>query len=124
MIVPIVAVLSVLVAGLGLYGVVSPPGLMSFATRWQSKSGLWVASILRMVFGIALWLVAPSSRVPVVLQALAVVSVVSGVALPLVGFSRYHAFLAWWSRQSPLFVRAWCLVALVLGLFVLWSVVA
>jgi hypothetical protein len=120
----IVSVVSIFIAGMGVVGLVSPAKMVSFVSRWQSKTGLWVAFIVRLAFGISLWLVAPTSRSSVVLQVLAVVSVVSALLLPLVGVSRFKSILSWWSSQSLAFTRVWLAVAVVLGVFILWSVVA
>jgi hypothetical protein len=119
----IVSVVSIFVAGMGVLGLASPARMVSFVSRWQSKTGLWVAFIVRLAFGISLWLVVPTSRAPVVLQVLAVVSVVSALALPLVGVSRFKSMLSWWSSQSPGFMRVWSAVALAVGVFILWSAV-
>jgi hypothetical protein len=120
----IVSMVSIFVVGMGVLGLTSPAKMVSFVSRWQSKTGLWVAFIVRLGFGISLWLVAPASRAPVVLQVLAVVSVVSALVLPLIGVSRFKSMLSWWSSRSPGFVRVWSAVAVILGVFILWSVVA
>lgn len=119
----IVAAVSIFVVGMGVFGLASPSGIAAFVLRWRSKTGLWTASLGRLVFGVALWLVAPTSRAPVVLQVLAVVSVASALALPLIGVSRFESILSWWSRQSPAFIRSWTALAVALGVFLLWSVV-
>jgi hypothetical protein len=119
----IVLVVSIFVAGMGILGLTSPARMVSFVSRWQSKTGLWVAFIIRLAFGISLWLVAPASRAPGVLQVLAVVSVVSAIVLPLIGVSRFKSILSWWLGRSPGLMRVWLAVALVLGVFILWSVV-
>jgi hypothetical protein len=120
----IVSVVSIFVAGMGALGLVSPASMVSFVSRWQSKTGLWGTSIVRLAFGISLWLVAPASRAPIVLQVLAVVSVVSALVLPLIGVSRFKSILSWWFSRSPGFMRVWLAVAVVFGVFILWSVVA
>jgi hypothetical protein len=120
----IVSVVSIFVASMGVLGLASPAKMVSFVSRWQSKTGLWVAFIVRLAFGISLWLVVPTSRAPFVLQVLALVSVVSALVLPLVGVSRFKSMLSWWSSQSPGFMRVWSTVAVVVGVFILWSVVA
>ena len=122
--IPIVVAISLFAAGMGLFGLISPSGLAAFVTRWRSIPGLWTAAIVRLMFGIALWLVAPSSRTPLVLQVLGIVSVAAAVALPLMGFSRYASLLSWWSRGSLAFVRTWCGVAAGAGIFIVWSAIA
>lgn len=119
----IVAAVSIFVVGVGIFGLASPSGIAAFVLRWRSKTGLWTASLGRLIFGITLWLVVPTSRAPVVLQVLAVLSVVSALALPLMGISRFESILSWWSRQPPVFIRSWSAVAVAMGVFLLWSVV-
>src|SRR4030042_3202966 len=118
----IVSVVSIFIACMGILGLVSPARMVSFVSRWQSKTGLWVAFIVRLAFGISLWLVAPTSRASVVLQVLAVLSVVSALVLPLIGISRFKSILSWWSSRSPGFMRVWLAVAGVFALFILWAV--
>jgi hypothetical protein len=108
---------------IGLLGVMRPDALLSFVRRWQTWPGVWTAAALRVAFGAALWLAAPSSRTPVALQVLGAVSLVSGVALPLLGVSGLAAIVRWWARQSATFRRAWAGVACAVGAFVLWSVI-
>jgi hypothetical protein len=120
----IVEVVSILALGMGVFGLASPAGMIALVARWQSETGLWAASILRLVFGVALWLVAAASRTPLILQALAVLSMTAALVLPFVGVSRFESILSWWRRQSPAFVRAWSAVAVIFGVFLLWSVAA
>jgi hypothetical protein len=119
----LVVAVSILAVGMGVFGLVSPTGIAAFLLRWRSKTGLWAASIGRLLFGVALWLVAPTSRAPIVLLVLASLSIVSALVLPLLGVSRFDSILSWWSRQSSVFIRSWSAMAVALGVFLLWSVV-
>jgi hypothetical protein len=119
----VVAVVSIMVVCVGILGLISPAGVVDFIARWQSPAGLWTASIVRLVFGIALWLVAPSSRTPVVLKVVSVVSVASAVVLLLAGVSYFESILSWWFHQSTVFQRGWSAVAVAGGAFILWSVI-
>lgn len=120
----VVLAVSAFMVLIGAFGVVAPAGLGKFVDRWKSRTGLWVAAALRLIFGVALWFVAPSSRTPLGLQVLAVVVIAAGILLPLMGYPRYESLLAWWQRQPLVFVRSWCFVAIVFGAFVLWSITA
>ncbi len=120
----VVVVVSILAAGIGVVGLVSPSRQVAFISRWESTTGLWVSAVIRLVFGIALWFVAPASLTPVILQVLAALSVVVALLLPFLGVVRFQSLLSWWCRQPPAAIRAWSAVALVFGLFILWSVLA
>lgn len=106
----------------GILGLASPEALMSFVRRWQTPGGMWAAAGIRIAFGVAAWSAAPSSRAPLALQVLGVVSGLSGIALPCLGPSRFVAILSWWERRSAAVKRAWAGVAVVVGGFVLWLV--
>lgn len=73
---------SILAVGIGMVGLVSPASQVAFVSRWESSAGLWASAGLRLVFGLALWFVAPVARTPVVLQGLAVLSVGAAILLP------------------------------------------
>ncbi len=118
----LVAVFSLGVMIVGLLGLASPDALTAFVRRWQTPLGIWFAAVLRLAFGGALWLAAPSSRLPVFLKVLGVASVASGVALPLLGLERLEAIISWWARRSVVVQRMWAGVALAFGAFVLWAV--
>ena len=118
----VVAGFSLGIMAIGALGLASPGALMAFVRRWQTPLGLWVAAGFRIVFGVAVWLAAPSSRFPIALQILGAVSVMSGMTLPLVGLSRFAAIVSWWERRSAAFKRTWAGVACAVGGFLLWSV--
>ncbi len=118
----IVIGLAVLFISLGLWGLIAPARLLSFLHRWQTREGLWAGALLRLLFGVALWSVASSSRFPTTLQVLAVISVVAGGALPFIGLARFNRMIAWWSRQPLGFTRAWSIFIIAFGAFIVWAV--
>jgi len=120
----IIIAVSLFVGGMGAFGLISPKAMLRFVSTWQTKSGLWAASAIRLAFGITLWVAAAGSRFPAVFMVLSVVSVVSAIILPIIGVSRFKSLLAWWSRQSPTFMRVWSAVAVLMGAFLIWSVAA
>lgn len=120
----IVISVSIFAAGVGVFGLTSPTAMVRFVSNWQTQSGLWAASAIRLAFGIALWGAAAASRFPAVFKVLSVVSVVSAFSLPLIGVSRFKSLLAWWSMQSPAFMRTWSAAAVLMGAFLIWSVAA
>lgn len=118
----VAALFGVLIAGLGLVGLLSPPALLEFVARWQTRGALLLAGILRVIFGVSLVLAAPGSRAPMAFLVLGVLTVVAGLATPLVGVERFAAILDWWRRRGSGTVRAWALVAMLFGLLVVYGV--
>ena len=115
--------LSVLIAGFGVWGIISPATLLTFLSRWQTREGLWTGAILRLIFGLALWFAAPLSRFPTTLQVVGVISVVAGIAVPFIGLARFKSMVAWWLNKPPSFTRIWAVATLALGVFFVWAVI-
>lgn len=114
--------LSSLLIGFGLWGIISPATLLTFLSRWQTRSGLWAGAALRLIFGLALWFAAPLSRFPTTLQVVGVIFVVAGIAMPLIGVARFTSMVAWWLNKPPFFTRVWAVATLALGVFFVWAV--
>jgi hypothetical protein len=122
----VVEVLALLVglfiAAVGMLGVASPHGLLTAVRFIVTPRGLYLVAALRVVFGVVLVLVAPSSRAPRVLRLLGVVMLVAGLTTPLFGVDRAHAMLDWWSARGSTFMRLWAGLPVALGAFVVYAV--
>jgi hypothetical protein len=116
-------ILSLSVAALGAVGIVSPMKLLSFVRQFQHPAGLYVAAILRVVFGVALFLAAPTSRSPEVVRIVGIIVFVSGFITPLFGLERFRRILNWWSARGPAFQCVWAGFVLSFGLLLAYAVV-
>lgn len=107
----------------GAMGVLFPTRLIDFVRRFQSRQGLFLAAAIRLAFGGALFLVAPSSRAPGLVQGLGIFLIAAGLITPFFGVERFERILDWWTGRSPLFMRAWAAFALLFGLLVTYLIV-
>jgi hypothetical protein len=116
----IVAGFGVLVMGLGVVGLVRPQSLLDLVeSAWKSPAALHFAIGVRLALGIALIVAAPESRFPQTIRVLGIVALAAAAAGALLGRERLTAFVAWWTEQSPGFVRGWSIVALAFGGFLI-----
>jgi hypothetical protein len=106
---------------MGAWGVFAPGSIFAFISGWSSKSGFWLAVLLRLCFGLVLWFAAPDTRSPILLQALGAIAILSAASLPIIGYERFERVLTWWTGHSPFVMRLWSLVAVAIGGLVLWS---
>jgi hypothetical protein len=106
---------------MGAWGVFAPGSIFAFISGWSSKNGFWLAVLLRLCFGLALWFAAPDTRLPSVLRALGALAIVMAAALPLIGYQRFERVISWWTNRSPFVMRLWSLLAMAIGGLVLWS---
>lgn len=106
---------------MGAWGVFAPGSIFAFISGWSSKTGFWLAVLLRLSFGLALWFAAPDTRLPMLLRGLGALAIVMAAALPVIGYSRFQRVIEWWTSHSPFVMRLWSLVAVAIGGVVLWS---
>jgi hypothetical protein len=76
-----------------------------------------------VLLGTALYVAAPRSRAPRVFRVLGALTIVAGLSLPLLGFTRYDALLGWWTSQGAGVTRVWAAVALTFGVLVAYGVI-
>lgn len=115
---------ALLIALIGLTGVVAPDRLMTMAQCTATPVGIYLAAALRIGIGLVLARVAPVSRAPKTLRIFGVLAVIAGVTTLFLGTERAQALLEWWLAQGPAFIRLWAGLPLVLGGFIVYAVAA
>ena len=110
--------LSALIAAMGALGVVSPTSLLRIVRHFESPAGIYASAAIRVVFGVVLFLAAPTSRAPDAVRILGGILIVAGAITPLFGLDRFRQLLDWWSSRGTGLVRAWAAFALLFGLAV------
>jgi hypothetical protein len=119
----IVAGVGIFLVGFGILGVIRPETLTRFVSAsWQAPSGLYLAMAVRLTFGVALLGAASGSRFPNALLIVGILSIVSAVVAPFLGFERLRAFAEWWLARSSGLIRAWAGMAAAFGAFLVWAV--
>ena len=116
--------LGLIVAAIGVLGVAVPSVLLEFGRSLQTTNALYSVAAVRVMFGAILLWVAPVSRTPKILRVLGVSIIIAGVFTPFFGVERSRAIFDWWSTQGSFFTRAWAIVAVVFGLFIVYAVAA
>jgi hypothetical protein len=118
----LVAVFGGAIAVVGATGVASPAALMRLVNSvWRSERGVYLAVAIRLILGVVLIVAAPSCRFPGVVRIIGIVSVVAALIIPFLGFERLRAIVDWWLSRPHGFVRAWALLAMALGGFLVYA---
>ena len=113
--------IGLIIASLGILGMAAPAVLLDATAFALTQTGLYVAAVLRVAFGLVLFLAAPVSRLPRTMRILGALIVLAGVMTPFFGVERARAIVDWWTVQGPLFMRAWAAIAVVLGLLIIYA---
>lgn len=104
------------IASLAGLGVVSPPMFLDIVRRLTSLQGFYLLAILRIAFGAVLYLAAPESRLPGLIEVAGIVIVVSGVITPFFSHARYRKVIEWWSAGGESYIRIWAACSIVFAL--------
>jgi hypothetical protein len=119
----IIALFGIVVAAIGISGLLRPGDLVKFVRRfWTTRHGVNIAAALRLFLGIALILAASGSSYPQTLAVLGYLSVAGALLIVLLGYSRIVAIIEWWSQRSEAVIRIWAFAALAYGVFLLAAI--
>jgi hypothetical protein len=115
-------IICLLLSVVGALGVASPARLVSLVRSFQTPVGLLFAAALRVVLGVALFFSAPGSRAPELIGVVGIATIVMGVITPFFGVERFRRLLDSWSAQGSVFLRGWAILAMLLGLSLMYAI--
>lgn len=107
---------------LGGIALITPTHFAGIMGALETPSGLWIASALRIVFGIALYAAAPSSHAPKMLRNLGVIFIAAGLLIPILGRRRLARTTELFLSGGPWVIRSWGGVAILFGVSVGYAV--
>jgi len=116
-----VAVIAVLLMAISAFGVVAPERLVAIVMGWPPDTRLYVAVGTRLVIGLVFVTGASKCRFPVVIYGVGILALAAALLLGLLGEPRLDALIHWWSQQPALAIRAWCVLAELVGALVLYA---
>ncbi|MBX3207882.1 MAG: hypothetical protein KF764_22745 [Labilithrix sp.] len=111
-----------LVLVLGVLGLLVPETYLMIGRGSATPVGLFAVALFRVAVGLVLIRAATGSRSPIGLRVLGALSFFAGLVTPLIGVDRARSYLDWWAAQGSGVMRAWALVAIAYGAFVVWAV--
>jgi hypothetical protein len=112
----------VVIAFIGIVGLVDPALLLAATSFTLTSLGLYIVAAIRIAFGLVLIGAATTSRMPRTLRILGSFIVLAGIVTPFFGVERIRMIVEWWSSQSIAFMRAWVSLAVIFGLFIIYVV--
>lgn len=104
---------------IGAVGMLLPAAMRALVNIFRSRFMLIVAAALRFAIGIVLVLAAPDCHFTEAVRMLGFVAIASGLLIPLLGTVRINRLFDWVGGRSDGTVRAWAMVAILLGAFLL-----
>ena len=115
-------VIGLFIALLGVLGLVAPNAFVEVVSFFQTPAIIYLASAIRVAFGVILILAASTSRAPMTLRVLGGLIAIGGLLSPFFGVRFAQPILASWSAGGPVVVRIWAAFGLLLGAFIIYAV--
>lgn len=116
----LVASLGIIVFSMGAFCFASPTGFQRLLNIMQRGRRLYLAILFRVVAGAILIAAADACRFPGFVRVLGILFVVFALLSAFLGLKRLRSIAQWWSRRSPVIVRAWAVAAVGFGALLIY----
>ena len=119
----LVALAGAFLAVVGLVVLVAPGAMRTALRSFLHPRWMPWAVAVRVLIGLICVFGADETRLPSVILAFGILILLSGFAIPVLGFGRIERLAKFWLRQTDLGVRSWSVVVLALGSLLVWAAI-
>lgn len=118
-----ILVFGVFIIVMCIWGVIAPRPMINMVLGfWHQPWGLFAAAGIRLALGILFLQAAVQTRHPGVFELLGYLMIFSAIVIVLTGRKRIDRFIKYWTTQSTGFIRAWLVIGVAFGAFIVYSV--
>jgi hypothetical protein len=118
-----VAAFGVFIVLLGVAAAALPGVLRDFVRSVQSTKVLYGAVAARIVIGAVFIFASSTCSWPLAIGTIGVVILVAGFAGLFIGMQRIEALIGWFLKFSDNLLRAWAVIAMIFGTFIVYAAV-
>jgi hypothetical protein len=93
-------ILCAAIAAMGMLIIVSPARAHDLTRMFTDKTGMWVATAIRAVLGLALLAAASESKAPMLLRILGLLILIVAIVIPILGLDRHRRMIDWWLSRT------------------------
>ena len=118
----LVRIIGVIITVMGIIILLSPKIMKQLIAFFEQGKRLYLAGVLRILFGIVFLLVATQCRLVGVIVVLGILFLIGGILIFTLGLEKSKSILKWWERKSPLVFRLVSLIPIFIGVLILYSI--
>ena len=119
----VIFTLSIAICILSAWGIYAPDRLLKLVKRVTNREwGIYFAVIVRLLFGLALIIVASNSKFPLAFQVLGWIAIIAAVVIIFLGRERISKLITWFEQLSPTVTRVWLLFGIAFGGFLIFGI--
>ncbi len=117
----IIFLVGVIISLMSLLFIFVPSYFKKFFERYLDKGWMLWAVVFRLVIGVLFVLSSKDTRYPHFIFWLGIVTLLSGITLPIIGQERIKKIINWWLDKPTIVQILWALIAFIFGLFIIYS---
>lgn len=118
----LVKLIGIVIVLMGVILLLSPGTMKQLIAFWGQGKRIYMAGILRLLFGAILLLAASQCRLVGVVVILGILMLIGGTLIFVLGLARIKSILNWWDRRTPQVIRLMGLIILAIGALLIYSV--
>jgi len=118
----VIGFIGIFIAAIGLGFMLNPSMFKQVIAFFGKGKRLYLAGVLRLLFGIILLTTALRCQRPAIIIAFGVLFIIGGVLIFALGLKRVKFILSWWDKKGVLTVRLMGLLAFLIGALLVYAV--
>jgi len=117
-----VKLLGIFIAGFGVAFFANPNMIKQYMDFWKTRKRLYSGAALALLIGIIFLFAASQCRWRGFIVAFGILSIIKAVCLFVFSQEKLVAFMNWWAKRPIIFLRVYALLAITLGVLLIYSV--
>jgi hypothetical protein len=114
--------IGILIVTIGTAIALNPMVFKLLLNFWKKGKNIYIAGIVRLVFGAFFLYIASRCRFPAAISILGALMILGGMLLFLIGPDRIKIIFSWWETRPPILMRLMGFIALSIGALIIFSV--
>ena len=119
--IPLVKLIGIFMASMGITVILNPNVMKKMISFWRQDKRIYLAGLLRALFGTVFLLSVLQARLPVVIYVLGILMLLGALIIFILGLEKVKTILAWWDKKPHSVLRLMAILILAIGVLVIYS---
>jgi uncharacterized protein YjeT (DUF2065 family) len=114
-------VIGIFISFIGLVVIVRPLVIRRMLAFWRQDKRIYIAGLLRMLFGAIFLLSAAQAKLPMVMTTLGLFLLIAGLLIFIIKPEKIKSMFEYWDKKPSSVLRLMGIIILVIGVLVVYS---
>jgi uncharacterized protein YjeT (DUF2065 family) len=117
----VVKIIGIVIVALAIAYLLKPEIMEYLMEFFKEGKRIYLAGLIRFVLAIVLLVAARECYITSVIVFFGILFLISGLLVFIIPLEKIKAYIGWWQKQSPLLLRLMALIALAIGVIIIYS---